>query len=55
MYLGYQNNKIKFYVAEPLNPNFYPVDKWEETEDEYILVGDEYVLKTDTKAIEQAK
>lgn len=55
MYLGYQNNKIKFYVAEPLNPDFYNVDKWEETDNEYVLAGDEYVLKTDTKAVEQAK
>lgn len=45
MFLGYQNNKIKFYVEQPLNPNFYNVDKWEETQDEYVLDGDEYILK----------
>ncbi|WP_405316524.1 hypothetical protein [Faecalibacillus faecis] len=52
MYLGYQNNKIKFYVQEPLNPNFYNVDKWEETEDEYALEGDEYI-KVDAEYIAQ--
>ena len=55
MYLGYQNDKIKFYVQEPLNPNFYNVNKWEETDKEYVLCGDEYVLKSDSKAVEQAK
>ena len=44
MYIGYQNNKIKFYVGEPLNPAFYPVDEWVETEDEYVLDNGEYVL-----------
>ena len=55
MYLGYQYGKIKFYTTDPLDPDFYPVDRWVTTEDEYILVGDEYVLKTDNKALEQAK
>ena len=55
MYLGYQNDKIKFYVEQPLNSSFYNVDKWEETQDEYVLCGDEYVLKNDNKAVEQAK
>lgn len=55
MFLGYQNDKIKFYVEQPLNPNFYNVDKWEETDQEYVLCGDEYVLKLDSKAVEQAK
>ena len=45
MYLGYQNNKIKFYTETTLNPTIYKVDKWEETQDEYILDGDEYILK----------
>lgn len=48
MYLGYQNNKIKFYTEQPLNPNFYNADKWEETQDEYVLDGDEYVIKDET-------
>ena len=55
MFLGYQNNKIKFYVEQPLNPQFYNIDKWEETEDEYVLANDEYVLKTDIKAVEKSK
>ena len=46
MYLGYQNNKIKFYVQEPLNSKFYNVDRWEETDKEYVLEGDEYIQKT---------
>ena len=45
MFIGYQNSKIKFYVQEPLNPDFYNVDRWEETQDEYVLDGEEYVLK----------
>ena len=55
MFLGYQGEKIKFYTEQPLNPNFYNVDKWEETNQEYVLCGDEYVLKSDSKAVEQAK
>ena len=45
MYLGYQNGKIKFYTEEMLNPDFYQLDKQEYTEDEYVLDGEEYVLK----------
>lgn len=45
MYLGYQNGKIKFYTKEMLNPSFYQLDKQEYTEDEYVLDGEEYVLK----------
>ena len=55
MYLGYQNGKIKFYTEQPLNQTIYNLDKVEETTDEYIKVGDEYVLKTSTEALEQAK
>ena len=47
MYLGYQNGKIKFYTEEPLQAEFYNLDKIEETDKEYILQGDEYVLKSD--------
>ena len=43
MYLGYQNNKIKFYVAEPFEEP--TIEKWEETEEEYVVEGDEYVIK----------
>lgn len=45
MYLGYQDNKIKLYVEEPLSSKFYPVDEWVETQDEYVIEGDEYVIK----------
>lgn len=47
MYLGYQNGKIKFYTEEPLQAEFYNLEKVEETNKEYILQGDEYVLKPD--------
>ena len=46
MYLGYQENKIKYYTEQPLNKSTYNIDKIEETELEHILDGDEYVLKT---------
>ena len=55
MYLGYQNNKIKFYTEQELDQALYNLDKVEETELEYVLVGNEYVLKTDSKAVEQTK
>ena len=45
MFLGYQNGKIKFYVEQPLNPQLYNVDRWEQTDKEYVLEGDEYVIK----------
>ena len=45
MYLGYQNGKIKFYTEQPLDEAFYNLDKVEETQDEYVLDGEEYVLK----------
>lgn len=45
MFLGYQNEKIKFYTEEMLNPNFYQLDKQEYTDKEYVLDGEEYVLK----------
>ena len=45
MYLGYQDGKIRFYSEEYLNPSFYELDKQEYTDKEYVLDGDEYVLK----------
>lgn len=45
MYLGYQDNKIKFYTEQPLDPSFYKLDRVEETQEEYVLDGEEYVLK----------
>ena len=55
MYLGYQGNKIKFYTETPLNQTIYNIDRVEETSDEYVLNGDEYVLKTNPAVIAQAK
>lgn len=52
MYLGYQNNKIKFYTEQPLDKNFYNLDEIIETQDEYVLNGEEYVLN-DEKYQEQ--
>ena len=46
MYLGYQNGQIKFYTEEPLDKEFYNLDKVEETQEEYVLDNEEYVLKT---------
>ena len=47
MYLGYQNEKIKFYTEQPLDQEFYNLDKIEETELEYVLDGEEYVLNNE--------
>lgn len=58
MYLGYQNGKIKFYTEEELPKEFYNLDKVEYTEDEYVLDGEEYVLKDEAweeKQIEARK
>lgn len=58
MYLGYQNNKIKFYTEKPLNQILYNLDKIEETNEEYVLDGDEYIIKTQehtAKQLQQAK
>lgn len=55
MFLGYQNEKIKFYTETPLDTRFYNLDKVEETEDKYILVNDEYVLENSKQALEQEK
>ena len=43
MYLGYQQGKIKYYVEQTFEEP--TIEKWEETEDEYVLDGDEYVKK----------
>lgn len=58
MFLGYQQDKIKFYTEERLDETFYNLDRVEETEDVYVLSedGTEYVLYDDVqKAIELAK
>lgn len=55
MYLGYQNEKIKFYTEEMLNPSFYQLDRQEYTDKEYVLDGDEYVLKDEAWEEKQAQ
>lgn len=55
MYLGFQGNKIKYYVEQPLNSSIYNVDRWEETNEEYVLDGDEYVLNDAEYKKKQAK
>lgn len=55
MFLGYQQGKIKYYVEKPLNSSIYNVDRWEETQDEYVLDGNEYVIKDEAWEEEQTK
>lgn len=55
MYLGYQNGKIKFYTEEPLQAEFYNLEKVEETDLEYVLDGEEYVLKDEAWEEKQAQ
>lgn len=55
MYLGYQNGKIKFYTEQPLDKEFYNLDKVEETELEYVLDGDEYILKDEAWEAKEAQ
>ena len=45
MYLGYQNDKIKFYTEQPLDKVLYNLDQIVETDQEYIKEGDQYILK----------
>ena len=45
MYLGYQKNKIKFYTEAPLDMQRYNLDLIEETQEEYVLEDDQYVIK----------
>lgn len=54
MFLGYQNGKIKFYTEQPLQAEFYNLDKVEETDLEYVLDGEEYVLKDEAWEEKQA-
>ena len=55
MYLGYQNGKIKFYTEQELDQEFYNLEKVEETELEYVLDGEEYVLKDEAWEEKQAQ
>jgi len=55
MYLGYQEDKIKFYTDEPLDATLYNLEKVEYTQDEYVLDGEEYVLKDEAWEEKQAQ
>ena len=55
MYLGYQNGKIKFYTETKLDTALYNIDKVEETQEEYIFDGEEYVLKDEAWEEKQAQ
>jgi hypothetical protein len=55
MFLGYQQGKIKFYTEEPLNPSFYQLELTEYTDKEYVLDGEEYVLKDEAWEEKQAQ
>ena len=54
MYLGYQNGQIKFYTKQALDIVLYKLDKVEETELEYVLDGENYVLKDESWEEKQA-
>ena len=47
MFISYQNNKIVGYTEQPQDLVLYNLDRVEETDKEYILQGEEYVLKPD--------
>lgn len=49
MFIGYQNDKIKFYSKTPLDKELFHLDKVEETDKVYIACGDEYLQKGSKK------
>lgn len=55
MYLGYQGNKIKFYTEQPLDTTLYGIDRIEETDKEYVLDGEQYILKDEAWEEKQAQ
>lgn len=55
MYLGYQDGQIKFYTEQPLDKELFNLDKVEETTLEYVLDGEEYVLKDEAWEAKQAQ
>ena len=55
MFLGYQDGKIKFYTQNRLNREVYNIDYSIETQEEYVLDGEEYVLKDEAWEERQAK
>lgn len=51
MFIGIQYGKVKFYLDSlPTNMEFYYMVEWKETNDTYILIGDEYVLDNEDSA-----
>lgn len=55
MFLSYQNGKIVGYTEEPQDLVLYNLDKVEETQEEYVLDDDQYVLLDDTYLRKKAK
>ena len=55
MFLGIQDNKVKFYTQEPLDKEIYNLDEIIETQDEYVLDGEEYVLNDEAYKEKQAQ
>ena len=56
MFLGYQNDKIKFYTEKQLDAMVYNIDETVETDKEYIydVELEEYILKNSDWAQSQA-
>lgn len=55
MYLSYQNGKIVGYTEEPQDLVLYNLDKVEETTDEYVLDGEQYVKVDEEYYTKKAK
>ena len=55
MYLGYQKNRIVSYTKSPIDKVLYNLDRIEETEKEYVLDGEEYVLRNEAWEEKQAQ
>lgn len=49
MFLGYQNGNISFYLPSIPESDFYTNVEWVETEDEYILVNGQYLIKSEAE------
>ena len=55
MYLGYKDEKIKFCTEQPLDTTLYGIDRIEETDEEYVLDGEQYILKDEAWEEKQAQ
>lgn len=55
MFLGIQNGKKKFYTDKALDLVLYNLDEIVETQEKYVLDGDEYVLKNEQWEQKQAQ